>query len=594
MGLLDRLQSNVQLVAGLARTARAVGMPRPDSTTTFADRFEARVSEGPDRTALVQDDRELSYRELDAEANRFARWAQSIGVERGSVVALLLGNRPELAIAQLGLAKLGAVSALINHNLRGNALAHCVEVAKAVAAVVHAEFRDEWQSAQPHLSSSLRAYSLGGIAQGAEPLDEVLAAASPAALDPRVRTGLEAGDPYLYIYTSGTTGLPKAARISHLRGMSIAGGSVGALGLRPGHRMYVPLPLYHSAGGGMAMGGALLSGATAVIAPRFSASRFWSDCVRHAVTHFQYIGELCRYLLNSPEHPDERRHQIQGCVGNGLRPEVWRPFQERFRIPKIVEFYGATEGNVVMMNFEGKVGAVGRLPGLVRRAVGTHLVRYDVERDTHERDEDGHCIPCGPGEVGEAIGRITAVARFEGYTNEEATKKKILRDVFDDGDAYFRTGDLLRMDEDDYFYFVDRIGDTFRWKGENVATSEVAEALSMAPGVVEANVYGVEIPGQEGRAGMAALVVDDAFDPTELYAHLERELPTYARPVFVRIGKELETTGTFKHRKVELVKEGFDPAAISDPVLFADASARSYVPLLAERHAEIVNGEVRL
>jgi fatty-acyl-CoA synthase len=226
--------------------------------------------------------------------------------------------------------------------------------------------------------------------------------------------------------------------------------------------------------------------------------------------------------------------------------------------------------------------------------VGTHLVRYDVERDTHERDEDGHCIPCGPGEVGEAIGRITAVARFEGYTNEEATKKKILRDVFDDGDAYFRTGDLLRMDEDDYFYFVDRIGDTFRWKGENVATSEVAEALSMAPGVVEANVYGVEIPGQEGRAGMAALVVDDAFDPTELYAHLERELPTYARPVFVRIGKELETTGTFKHRKVELVKEGFDPAAISDPVLFADASARSYVPLLAERHAEIVNGEVRL
>ena len=594
MGLLDRLRSNAQLVVGLARTARAVGVPRPDSTTTIADRFEARVQEGPDRTAIVQDDRALSYRELDAEANRFARWAQSIGVERGSVVALLLGNRPELPIAQLGLAKLGAVSALINHNLRGNALAHCVEVANAVAAVLHAEFREEWQSARPHLSSPLPAYSLGGIAQGAQPLDEVLAAASPVPLDPRVRTGLEAGDPYLYIYTSGTTGLPKAARISHLRGMSIAGGAIGALGLRPGHRMYVPLPLYHSAGGGMAMGGALLAGATAVIAPRFSATRFWSDCVRHDATHFQYIGELCRYLLNSPKHPDERRHRIQACVGNGLRPEVWQPFQDRFGIPKIVEFYGATEGNVALMNFDGKVGAVGRLPAAVRRAVGTHIVRYDIERDTHERDASGHCIPCDPGEVGEAIGRITAVARFEGYTNEEATKKKILRDVFEDGDAYFRTGDLLRMDEDGYFYFVDRIGDTFRWKGENVATSEVAEALSVAPGVAEANVYGVEVPGQDGRAGMAALVVDDRFDPAELYAHLERELPTYARPIFLRLGKELETTGTFKHRKVELVKQGFDPSLIADPVLFADASAGSYVPLSAERHAEIVKGEIRL
>jgi fatty-acyl-CoA synthase len=594
LGLIDRLSRDVRLVTALARTARSLGVTRPDSSTTFADRFEARVERAPDRTAIIQDDRELSYRELDAAANRFAHWAQSTGVERGSVVALLLGNRPELVIAQLGLAKLGAVSALINHHLRGHALAHCVDVAKAHCAVIHAEFREEWQSAVPHLSSALPAYSLGGIAQGTEPLDEALESASPAPLDPRVRTGLEAGDPYLYIYTSGTTGLPKAARISHLRGMSIASGAIGPLALGPGDRMYIALPLYHSAGGGMALGGALLSGATAVIAPRFSASRFWSDCVRHDVTHFQYIGELCRYLLNSPEHPDEHRHKIRGCVGNGLRPEVWGPFQERFGIPKIVEFYGATEGNVAMFNNDGKVGAVGRIPRLARKLIGTQLVRYDVERDTHERDENGHCIPCEPGEVGEAIGRITAVARFEGYTSEEATQKKILRDVFEDGDAYFRTGDLLRMDEDDYFYFVDRIGDTFRWKGENVATSEVAEALSVAEGVLEANVYGVQIPGQDGRAGMAALVVDDTFDAGELYAHLERELPSYARPIFVRLGKELETTGTFKHRKVDLVKEGFDPETVPDPVLFADPSAKSYVPLAPDRYAKIIAGEIRL
>jgi fatty-acyl-CoA synthase len=594
LGLLDRMNRDAKVATALWRTYRAAGTLRPESPVTFADRFEAQVEQGPERIALVQGDRSLRYHELDAQANRFANWAQSIGVARGDVVALLLGNRPELPIAQIGLAKLGAVSALINHNLRGNALAHSISVAEPVCTIVHGEFADEWQSALPHLEKPTRAFALGGAAERAEPLDAQLEAASPDAIDPGVRAGLVAGDPYLYIYTSGTTGLPKAARISHLRGITIASGAIGSLALGPGDRMYVALPLYHSAGGAMGMGGALLSGAAAVIAPKFSASSFWSDCVTHGVTTFQYIGELCRYLLNTPTHPDERRHTVRGCVGNGLRPEIWEPFQERFGIAQIVEFYGATEGNVAIINYDGKVGSVGRLPALLRRAMGTHLIKYDVESDTHERDSDGFCIPCRPGEVGEAIGRISGVARFEGYTSRSATEKKILRDVFEKGDAYFRTGDLLRMDAESYFYFIDRIGDTFRWKGENVATSEVAEVLSVAKGVREANVYGVSVPGNEGRAGMAALVVDDSFDPAELYAHVARSLPNYARPVFVRIGAEIEITGTFKHRKVDLVKEGFDPAAVPDPVLFADTAAQSYVPLAPDLHARIVAGEVRL
>jgi fatty-acyl-CoA synthase len=578
----------------MLRTFRKIGFLRPDSPVTFADRFEAQVELGPERVALVQGDRSLRYHELDAAANRVAHWAQSIGIARGDVVALLIGNRPELLVAQIGLAKIGAVSALINHNLRGNALAHCVSVAKSVCTIVHGEFEEEWLSALPHLDGRPRAYAIGGAVAGAEPLDAVLGASSPDALDPALRAGLVAGDPYLYIYTSGTTGFPKAAKISHLRGMQLAGGAIAALSLTPGDRMYIALPLYHSAGGGMALGGALLSGAAAVIAPKFSASSFWSDCVRHGVTTFQYIGELCRYLLNTPEQPDERRHTVRGCVGNGLRPEVWRPFQERFRIPRIVEFYGATEGNVAIMNYEGKVGSVGRLPALLRRAMGTQLIRYDVEADDHVRDADGFCIACAPGEVGEAIGRISAVARFEGYTSESATEKKVLRDVFEKGDAYFRTGDLLRMDDEGYFYFIDRIGDTFRWKGENVATSEVAEVLSVAPGVREANVYGVEVTGHEGRAGMAALVVDEKFDPAALYAHVAAALPSYARPVFVRIGTEMEITGTFKHRKVDLVAQGFDPAQVTDPVLFADAAAKTYVPLDPKLHGGIVSGEVRI
>jgi fatty-acyl-CoA synthase len=584
---------DAKMVSALYRMYRSVGLLRPDTHVTFADRFEAQVEAGPERVALVQGDRSLRYHEVDAAANRFAHWAQSIGVARGDVVALLLGNRPELAIAQLGLAKIGAVTALINHHLRGNALAHCITVAESVCVVVHGEFAEEWETALPHLNPLPSAYSLGGAVPRAQELDTALAQASPDALEAGVRAGLVAGDPYLYIYTSGTTGLPKAAKISHLRGMQLAGGGISSLALAPGDRMYIALPLYHSAGGGMALGGALLSGAAAVIAPKFSASQFWSDCVRHGATTFQYIGEVCRYLLNTPEHPDERRHSVRGCVGNGLRPEVWRPFQERFRIPLIVEFYGATEGNVAIINYEGKVGSVGRLPALVRRAMGTYLIQYDVEADAHVRGPDGFCVPCKPGEIGEAIGRISGVTRFEGYTSQSATEKKILRDVFEKGDAYFRTGDLLRMDDEGYFYFIDRIGDTFRWKGENVATSEVAEVLSVAPGVLEANVYGVSVPGQEGRAGMAALVVDQKFDPATLYAHVCRELPSYARPMFVRIGAQMEITGTFKHRKVDLVKEGFDPAVVSDPVLFADPGASTYVPLAPDLHARILAGEVR-
>ena len=593
MGLLTRIASDARIAAALTRVARIAPL-KPDAPTTYADRFEERVQAQPERVALIQGDRELSYGEVDAAANRFARWAASQGVGRGDAVALLLGNRPELPIAWLGLAKLGAVAALINHHLRGGALAHCIDVAKARFTVLNGEFAEAWESARPRLSGGSRAFVWHGEAAGAEPLDEALAERSPAPLPENTRKGLTAGDLFLYIYTSGTTGLPKAARISHMRAMAIGSGAVAGLGLGPDDRMYDPLPLYHSAGGAMALGGSLLAGASVIIAPRFSASSFWSDCVEHGATTFQYIGELCRYLLNSPEHPDERSHNIRACIGNGLRPEVWEPFQERFAIPKIVEFYGATEGNVPLMNYDGKVGAVGRLPIWMRRPLGVHLVRYDVERDEHVRNEKGFCVPCGPDEPGEAIGRISKVARFEGYSDAKATQKKVLHDVFEKGDTYFRTGDLLRYDRDGYFYFVDRIGDTFRWKGENVSTGEVAEVLSRALGVREANVYGVEVPEQEGRAGMAALVLEGDLDPAALYSHLEEELPVYARPLFLRIQPEMETTGTFKHRKVDLVGDGFDPGRVSDPLWFRDAEAKRYVPLDAALHARLAAGEVRL
>jgi fatty-acyl-CoA synthase len=359
--------------------------------------------------------------------------------------------------------------------------------------------------------------------------------------------------------------------------------------------MYVVLPLYHSAGGVCAIGSTLTVGGSVIIRRKFSATAFWDDCVKYRATQFQYIGELCRYLLNAPPHPKERKHRLRVTMGNGLRPEIWPAFKARFRIPRIIEFYGATEGNVSMVNFDGKVGSIGRIPGYMRRVIQTRLVQFDIEGEQPIRNEKGFCVECKPDEAGEAIGKIDEErGRFEGYSKGADTEKKILRDVFEKGDAWFRTGDLLKRDAQHYYYFIDRIGDTFRWKGENVATSEVAEAISIFPGIKEANVYGVKVPGTDGRAGMAALVTAGPIDFAKFKAHLEKNLAAYARPIFLRMQPEIEITGTFKHRKVELVKEGYDPRTVADPLFFLDPVDSQYVPLTPELHDRIMAGEIRL
>ena len=447
---------------------------------------------------------------------------------------------------------------------------------------------------QPALLLSGPAATRPAALEEAENLDELISALPTSEIDPALRRDLRMGDGLFLIYTSGTTGLPKAAKISHYKALVTGFASKIAQGLTPRDRIYCCLPLYHSAGGMMALGGALLAGGALVISRRFSARRFWSDCAQHDVTSIQYIGELCRYLLNSPEHPDERRHSVRVALGNGLRPEVWEPFKERFGIPRIVEFYGATEGNMALINFDGKVGAVGQLPHYIGKLMGLEILRFDIESEEVLRGEDGYCIRADFDEAGEAVGKISKLTRFEGYTNSEETEKKILRDVFEKGDAYFRTGDLLRLDDDGYFYFVDRIGDTFRWKGENVSTSEVAEVIGAHPGVQEANVYGVAIAGADGRAGMAALVTTSAFDLDAFGLRVDSELASYARPLFLRLLPEMEITGTFKHRKIDLVREGCDPARIADPLYFRDPEKGRYVPLDVGTFERIESGQIRI
>jgi fatty-acyl-CoA synthase len=377
------------------------------------------------------------------------------------------------------------------------------------------------------------------------------------------------------------------------------------------------LPLFHSVGGVVATGALLVRGGSVLIRDRFSVRHFWDDVFAGNCTIFQYIGELCRYLVNAPAHPNERAHRLRLCCGNGLQADIWKKFQDRFVIPRILEFYASTEGNVSLYNVEGKIGSVGRVPPFLASRFPLALVQFDPATGRPARDAHGFCIRRGVNETGEAVGRIPSDAAqggesFEGYTDRKDTDQKILHNVFAHGDRWFRTGDLMRMDASGFYYFVDRIGDTFRWKGENVATSEVAAAIMAFSGITEANVYGVRVPGNEGAAGMAAIVPDGWLDVAALRAHLAQRLPAYARPKFLRVAKELAKTSTFKHTKNDLQRDGFDPAATRDTIYFtirrATLSCRStrrctsgskpawcgFEPVACSRYRSAVCGEVGL
>jgi len=596
MGLLSAVSREATYITSLGRTLYRMRHVKPGAAVTIADIVENVARTRPDNDAILYLDRVISYRALNEAANRYALWARSAGMKRGDVVALLMENRPEYLFAWLGMTKLGVVTALINTNLRGSPLAHCIAIAEAKHIIVGSELVASYVEAMPLLSAPPQVWVTDENGAGSGNLDAALATVLPEQFDPVFRAGLTDKDKAFYIFTSGTTGLPKAANISHLRMLFMMYGFAGGLNSGERDRMYIVLPLYHSSGGICAVGVAFTAGGAIVLRRRFSVHEFWEDCYRYKATFFQYIGEMCRYLLNAPPHPHERDHSLRVITGNGLRREIWPSFQARFAIPRIVEFYGATEGNVSMLNYDGTVGAVGRIPSYMRERMGTRIARFDIEHEMPMRGADGFCIECPPGEAGEAIGKITAEPgrSFEGYTRAADTDKKILRNVFEKDDAWFRTGDLMKQDELGYFYFVDRIGDTFRWKGENVATSEVSEALGVIPGILEANVYGVTVPGMDGRAGMAALVVDGHFDMAALAAKLTASLASYSRPIFLRLSPELEITGTFKQRKVDLVKEGFDPSTIAEPLYWLNPATTQYERLDAARFADIISGRVKL
>jgi fatty-acyl-CoA synthase len=561
----------------LERSAAAARRPE----ATLAVLVQEQAVSTPDAPALIDDAVRWSYRELAERANRASRWALLRGVRPGDVVCLLMHNCAEYIAFWLGVTRVGGVVALLNTNLDGAALLHCVRAAAPRHAVAGAGFETRLAALAAELGPDIACWRHGE--------DTALDTLDGAALRADEDRPVTLRDTALLIYTSGTTGLPKAARISHRRIVAWAHWFAGMMNVSPADRMYGCLPLYHSVGGVVAVGALLVSGGSVAIRRGFSASRFWDEVTAFDCTLFQYIGELCRYLLNTPPHPLERVHRLRLACGNGLRGEVWERFKDRFAIPAILEFYAATEGNVTLYNAEGRPGAIGRVPGFLAHRFGLALVRMNEAGTEPLRNAEGRCVACEADESGEAIGRIHD-GNFEGYTDASASERKVLHDVFEPGDAWFRTGDLMRKDAGGFYYFVDRLGDTFRWKGENVSTSEVAGVIAACPGVTDAIVFGVEVPGADGRAGMAAIAPGDGFDLSALRAHLVARLPDYARPRFVRLCEQLDVTGTFKLSKARFAADGYAQNGSNDPHYVDDIAAGAYVPIDAPMRTRIAAG----
>uniref|UniRef100_A0A8C7JWZ6 Very long-chain fatty acid transport protein n=1 Tax=Oncorhynchus kisutch TaxID=8019 RepID=A0A8C7JWZ6_ONCKI len=511
--------------------------------------FAETVRRHGDKTALIFEGtgEKWSFRQLDEYSNRVANLLLQRGFVEGDVVALFMENRSQYVGLWLGMAKIGVEAALINFNLRLEALVHCVTISNAKAVVFGSELTE---------------------------------------------------DRLFYIYTSGTTGMPKAAIVVHSRYYRMAALVYYGFGMTSADVLYNCLPLYHSAGNIVGVGQCLIHGMTVVIKKKFSASRFWDDCAKYNCTIVQYIGEICRYLLNQPVKDIEGKHKVRMALGNGLRQSIWEEFTSRFNVPQIAEFYGATECNCSLGNFDNMTGACGFNSQILPFIYPIRLVKVDEETMELIRGPDGVCIPCGPGEPGQLVGRINQkdpLRRFDGYVNEGANSKKTANSVFKKGDTAYLSGDVLVMDQYGYMYFKDRTGDTFRWKGENVSTTEVEGTLSRLLDMMDVVVYGVEVPGAEGKAGMAAVADPERSTDLEKFGKdLEKALPPYARPVFLRFLKEVNKTGTYKFQKTDMRRDGFDPSMVSDKLYLLDPTRGRYVELHQELYSSIISGKQKL
>ncbi|MEC8050545.1 MAG: long-chain-acyl-CoA synthetase [Myxococcota bacterium] len=549
----------------------------------------------PQHPAVLFENRTYSHSAFNAWVNRYANFLWDRGFRKGDAVAILLENRPEVLVTVGALAKIGAVASLINTNQRKDALVHSIKVTNPKAVVVGEELLDAYNevAGDLELESDVPVYFITDTGktsaptgfQDLESLTEKVSAENPTStLDVRLQ------DACFYIFTSGTTGLPKASIMTHFRWVKASAGfGYCALDLKPGEAIYCSLPLYHNNALTVAWSSASAGGAAMALRRKFSVSKFWDDTRKFNAVAICYIGELCRYLLNQAPDGRDADNPVVKVVGNGMRPDVWKSFKDRFGIDEVYEFYGASEGNIAFINLLNIDCTVGLCP------LPYAIVKSDVESEAPVRASDGRFIKVARGETGLLIGQVTAKTPFDGYTNKEASEKKIFRDVFVDGDMWFNSGDLLKDMGYRHAQFVDRLGDTFRWKGENVSTTEVDEVCNGLEQVDEATTYGVAIPGTDGKAGMTSLVLScdvKEFDLDGFAAHVLDKLPGYAVPRFIRLKSQLEITGTFKHRKGDLKKEGFDISLVKEPVYAMDLKSRKFIKVTKTVVKNIESGKM--
>ncbi len=586
VGLLDiatRVPGLVMDVPTILRGVITGFGARPSAKTSIGKVFQDRAARHGDKPFLKFGDEQLTYREANETVNRYAAVLAARGVGHGDVVGIMLRNSPEPVLLMLAAVKCGAISGMLNYHQRGDVLKHSLGLLSATVVVAASEFVD------PITES-------GADTDALVTLDEFkrLAETAPTA-NPATTSAVLAKDKAFYIFTSGTTGMPKASVMTHYRWLRALAG-FGGLGMRlnSNDTLYCCLPLYHNNALTVALSAVLNGGSTLALGKSFSASKFWDDVIRYDATAFVYIGEICAYLLNQPEKDTDRKHKVRVICGNGLRPAIWDEFTERFGIARVCEFYGASEGNTAFVN----VFNVPRSTGICPTPVA--FVEYDGDSGEPVRDDNGRVRKVRTGEPGLLLSKVSSLQPFDGYTDKDETEKKLVRNAFREGDVWFNTGDLMRSQGFGHAAFTDRLGDTFRWKGENVATTEVEAAVSTDEQVEEATVFGVEVPGAGGRAGMAAIQLKEGkeFDGKSLANAAYDRLPGYAVPLFVRVVEELAHTSTFKSQKVDLRKEGYgvsqedgDGVDIEDPIYVLAGRDEGYVEFYDDYPAEVKDGK---
>lgn len=597
IGIADvaaKIPAFISKVPNLLSGLKQAYLRTPNTPAGLGIAFEKAVKRNPEGFALYFEDQKYTYNELNEWANQIGHYYLSLGAKKGDVIAVMIENRSELVATIVGLAKIGVTSALVNTAQVGKVLTHSINLVKPIAVIVGEECRQAVQDVREDLTvaadrlhwfaNQATRIDAGKAPKGfinlAETIDQFPKFNTPTTASVKGKDGL------FYIYTSGTTGLPKAVIFTNSR-WTLAYGTYGhVLNLNKDDVMYVTLPLYHATGTVVCWCGVIAGSATLALRRKFSTSSFWKDVQKFDASAIGYVGELCRYLMDAPVSELEKGHRVKKMIGNGMRPNIWDKFKERFGVEEVLELYASSEGNVGFSNVFNFDNTVGFSP------TPYAIIQFDKEKNEAVRDAKGWCKKVKKGEVGLLVGKITRRSPFDGYTDVEKNKSVVMKDVFKHGDSFFNTGDLVRDIGFRHAQFVDRLGDTFRWKGENVSTTEVENMVSEYEKIAEAVVYGVEIPDTNGRAGMAAITLTDAAELNEedcsaMVNLFKKSLPAYAVPVFLRIQKQVETTGTFKYQKNKLKEQAFDPKQTDERLLVLLPNATAYCDLTPEIYANI-------